>query len=257
MVCRFLAPCVLALSLPAPAALAAPPLIAQYHLDANDGADSSGNAIDGTPGAGATVTAGKFGGAVRAGGAASLIVPETSPKIGSLRPARTTVLLWVKQSGDPGFLRYLVSAGGQGPGACLGSPFALYTGYSGIPGGPGAYFYVRGTDGQTHVSNSSGASLYDGQWHMLAGTFDGRHTRLYLDGAEVGTAADEPTEINYAIATDGSFRIGQYSAPACGAALFPGDIDEVRVYDRALTATEIGRLAAAPGPNPPDLVPDA
>jgi hypothetical protein len=240
------------------AAHAASPLIAQWHMDAADGAESSGNAIATTVGPGAQVVPGKFGNALQAtGSSASLIVPDNSPKIGLFQPQKVTLLLWFKRSGSPGTLRYLASGGGEGPGNCLGSPYAMY---SGVNASDGLQFYVRGV-GAEHLTPGIGNSVYDGNWHMAAGTYDGTTSRLYIDGNVVATSTPgDADSINYAIATDKSFRVAQYSAEAgcgpSGGSVFPGAIDETRVYDRALSATEIARLAAAPGPNPPDLVPD-
>jgi hypothetical protein len=233
----------------AAAASAAPPLIAQYHMDDTGGADSSGNGLNGTSTAGTSVVAGRFGNALQSSTVPTLAVNMTP----LMRPQQTTLLLWFKQSGDPGTLKYLVSVGGQGPGECNGSPFAFYTHYQ---SGKGLSFYVRGMSGSPIVS--AGTGVFDGNWHMAAGTFDGSSVRLYVDGQEVGSTPPTPDTINYGIDTSNQLQVAQYSAQAgCGpSSIFPGAIDEVRMYDRALSATEIGRLAAATGPQPPELVPD-
>jgi hypothetical protein len=239
-----------------PAAHAASPLVAQWHMDAADGAESSGNAIATDVVPGVQVVPGRFGNGLQAGGGgADLIVPQTSPKLGLLQPAHVSLVLWFKANGFPGLLQYLASDGGEGAPVCGGSSFALYTGYH---SGPGLQFYVRGA-GDFHIADAGpGNAVYDGQWHMAAGTFDGTNTLLYIDGKQVTAAppATTPDTINYTAATEKSFRIGQYSDLSCGQSTFTGQLDETKVYDRALTATEIARMAAAPGPAPPDLVPD-
>jgi hypothetical protein len=229
-----------------PAARAATPLAAQYHVDDLSGADSSGNGLSGAAGPGATLVPGRFGNAVHPVSGSGLTVPG-SPL---LRPATVSLVLWFKQSGDPGTLKYLASGGGEGPGGCNGSPYAMYTHYQ---AGQGLSFYVRGISGTPHLV-SAGTGVWDGNWHLAVGTF----TRLYVDGAQVGSPMPSPDTINYGVATDQTFRIGEYSAQAgCGpSSSFPGALDEVRVYDRALSAAEIARLAAATGPEPPVLVPD-
>jgi hypothetical protein len=237
-----------ATAIAAPAASAAPPLIAQYHMDDTSGGDSSGNGLNGTSAAGTSVVPGRFGNALQSSTVPTLAVDMTS----LMRPQRTTLLLWFKQSGDPGTLKYLVSVGGEGPGECNGSPFAFYTHYQ---SGKGLSFYVRGMVSSYPVS--AGTGVFDGNWHMAAGTFDGTSVRLYVDGKEVG-ATEAHDSINYGIDDVNRFQVGQYSAQAgCGpSSIFPGAMDEVRMYDRALSATEIGRMAAATSPQPPDLVPD-
>jgi hypothetical protein len=219
-------------------------------MDDTGGADSSGNGLNGTSTAGTSVVAGRFGNALQ-----SSTVPTLAVTMAPLmRPQKTTLLLWFKQNGDPGILKYLASVGGQGPGECNGSPFAFYTNYL---AGKGLSFYTRGVSGSSHVV-SAGTAVFDGNWHMAAGTFDGNSVRLYVDGQEIGSTPPTPDAINYGIDTSNQFQVAQYSAQAgCGpSSVFPGAIDEVRMYDRALSATEIGRMAAATGPQPPDLVPD-
>ncbi|MET0601546.1 MAG: LamG domain-containing protein [Baekduia sp.] len=239
-----------ALGMTASAASAAPPLIAQYHMDDTSGADSSGNGLNGTSAAGTSVVAGRFGNALQSSTVPTLVRTLTP----LMRPQQTTLLLWFKQSGDPGTLKYLASVGGEGPGECNGSPIAMYTHYQ---GGKGLTFYVRGLGGG-HMAPNAGTAVFDGNWHMAVGTFDGTYARLYVDGQEVGGALPTPDSINYGIDDANEFQVGQYSAQAgCGpSSIFPGAIDEVRMYDRALSAAEIGRMAAATGPQPPDLVPD-
>ncbi|HEY6781325.1 MAG TPA: LamG domain-containing protein, partial [Thermoleophilaceae bacterium] len=89
---------------------------------------------------------------------------------------------------------------------------------------------------------------------MVAGVFDGARVRLYVDGAEVGTGTPAPA-ISYGLSGN-QFYVDGYPVSVCGNGDFPGGIDELRLYDRALSASEIARLASASGPNPPTLVPD-
>lgn len=91
---------------------------------------------------------------------------------------------------------------------------------------------------------------------MVAGAYDGSRVRLYVDGAEVGAGAPaEGATIDYGLSGNRFFFDGY--PPVCpGRGDFSGAIDELRVYRRGLSATEIARLAAAPGPQPPVLVPD-
>jgi hypothetical protein len=239
-----------------PAAHATSPLVAQWHMDAADGAESSGNAIATDVAPGAQVVPGRFGNGLQASGSgADLIVGQSSPKLGLLQPPHVSLVVWFKANGFPGLLQYLVSDGGEGAPVCGGSSVGLYTGYH---SGPGLQFYVRGAT-TFHIADAGpGNAVYDGNWHMAVGTFDGTNTLLYIDGKQVTAAppAASPDTINYMAATEKSFRIGQYSDLSCGQSTFTGGLDEVKVYDRALTPTEIGRMAAAPGPAPPDLVPD-
>lgn len=80
-----------------------------------------------------------------------------------------------------------------------------------------------------------GAWPRDGLWHFVAGVYDGSLVRLYIDGAQVASAA-----ASGALATTGAaLTVSENSGNSLG-----GDVDEVAVWNRALTATEIGTLYA-------------
>ena len=69
-------------------------------------------------------------------------------------------------------------------------------------------------------------------WSHVATTYDGTTLRLFVDGAEVATrAVSGPIKVS-----GGALRIG---GNAVWAEWFDGTIDEVRVYNRALSADEI------------------
>jgi hypothetical protein len=69
-------------------------------------------------------------------------------------------------------------------------------------------------------------------WSHLALASDGEDLRLYLDGELVDTAPAKSAQIS-----EGSLRIG--GDPTFEESYFTGLIDEVRIYDRALSAEEI------------------
>jgi len=236
---------------------AAEPLVAQWPFDSHQttGAgdvtyDVSGNNLTLTSPAGTMqmgTAGGKFGGYLSSSNVNTLQV--TSPL---LAPAQLTLLAWIKQNGDPGVLHYIAGRGDDA-GNCGGSSYALYTGYS---GSPGLHFYIRSGNQNILTDVPATSTVFDGNWHLIAGTYDGTSIRLFVDGTQIG-AAKPAGAINYSL-PDSSFYVDGYPYAACGGSPdFPGLIDEARVYDRALTATELGRLAAAPGPTPPTLVPDA
>jgi Concanavalin A-like lectin/glucanases superfamily len=227
-------------------------LVGQWHLDTTflvSGThipatpDSSGNGLDARV-ASASSVAGRFGNAFELAPGATSGAFVLNP--GSvLEPATVTVLAWVKRSGSPGNYKYIVAKGAR---ACNAASYALETGPSG-----GLVFYVD-DGGQARVSADAGQAAWDGKWHLIAGTYDGSGVRLYLDGSQVGSATSAGA-IPYALATASSnLAIGDYPSSACGTAFqFAGDVDEVRVYSRALTASELAYLASATGQTPPEL----
>jgi hypothetical protein len=86
-----------------------------------------------------------------------------------------------------------------------------------------------------------------GQTYHVVGTFDGVTQRLYLNGAQVGSVALAGS----ATVTPSALDIGSWNGSS---EFFNGTIDEVAVYNKALTATRVsahytsgkGTTAAAP-----------
>lgn len=77
-----------------------------------------------------------------------------------------------------------------------------------------------------------------GRWVHLAATFDGEVMRLYLDGRECGTFERAgKVGSNRSPLVIGNYEVGSK-------AHFIGWLDDVRLYDRALTAVEIRENAA-------------
>lgn len=77
----------------------------------------------------------------------------------------------------------------------------------------------------------------DGNWHHLAGTWDtsADRVRLYLDGTEVGTATG-------LTAITGSFSSSSIGSNSDGGAFWKGSIDEVTLFNKELSGTEISNL---------------
>ena len=77
------------------------------------------------------------------------------------------------------------------------------------------------------------------QWHHYAATYDGANMKLYMDGALVRTQAQTG-----AISPDtGVLAIGRDDGQA---RYFKGTLDEARVYNTAITATDINALFNQP-----------
>jgi outer membrane protein assembly factor BamB len=75
-----------------------------------------------------------------------------------------------------------------------------------------------------------------GNWYHVAGTFDGKMMRIYVDGEEAGHNGAQKGNINYppqALFVIGAYRDKDENYP------LEGKLHEVRIYDRALSAAEI------------------
>ena len=156
----------------------------------------------------------------------------------TLEPQALTVGAWIKASQSPGTYRYLIAKGSQ---QCVASSYGLMTGFSG-----GLQFYVW--NGTRQLSSGfHDASIYDGKWHHVAGTFDGTLVKLFVDGKLIGDGSSVPGTIEYN-GPDGNATIGGYHG-SCDL-MFAGDIDEVHIWSTALPVDEIwkkwGWLLGAP-----------
>jgi len=151
------------------------------------------------------------------------------PNHTSLEPASVTVDAWVRADSSPGSSRYIVAKGAQ---ECKAASYALYT------RGKGLHFYVfNPTDGGRVSPGVRPEMIWDGNWHHIAGTYDGSSVRLYVDGAEVGSGTSTTISIGYGLSSDDDLIIGQYTG-TCSLP-FIGEIDEVEIFNRALEASEI------------------
>lgn len=220
--------------------------VAQWHLDDAAGGltpDSSGSGLNGElKGNAQLVSGGRFGNALSPppGMAGAFVdVPDSA----TLEPFSPTLMAWVKHSGTPGNFKWIFAKGASG---CSGASYGFTTGAA---GGLQMTTYA----GSAFLSPDAGPGIWDGQWHAIAGSYDGT-LRLYVDGAEVGTGTPTPMGPLYGLQFENT-NIGNYPGAAfCGFDYsFPGLIDEVRVYSRALSATEIQYLQNPAHTTPPSL----
>ena len=90
-------------------------------------------------------------------------------------------------------------------------------------------------DGGSCTMSTAGTT--DGRWHQAALVVDSAGGRLYVDGVQKASQAWTGTA--GAPTTGQEIQLGHYSS------YLPGAIDELRVYSRALGATEVSQLYAA------------
>jgi hypothetical protein len=200
--------------------------VAAYTFDEGDGlvlTDISGNSNHGVVGGASWTTDGRFGNALVFDGVDDWV---TAPDAPSLNLASgMTLMAWVFPTahGDGVWRNVLLKerAGGE--------VFSLYsnvdtnvpTVYVVSAAAPGTPLDVRGT-----------SQLPVNTWTHLAATYDGTSLRLFVSGAQVGTRAVSGPLLT----SSGTLRIGGNSV---WGEFFQGRIDEVRVYNRALTQAEI------------------
>lgn len=94
----------------------------------------------------------------------------------------------------------------------------------------------------SEVTHTSTTAIADDQWTHVAATYDGQNVRLYIDGELVY----EEAETTALVTDSGSLSIGTNDL---GAEDLEGDLDEMRIYSRALSSEEVRDLYNwAPGP---------
>jgi VCBS repeat-containing protein len=104
-----------------------------------------------------------------------------------------------------------------------------------------SFFFVNKGDGELHFHGrgvatraESSTSVADGLWHHVAAVYDGANTvQLYIDGTANGSSTDYGA-LNI---TGSNARIGTQSTN--DQEYFNGQIDEVRVWDKARDVNEI------------------
>jgi hypothetical protein len=96
----------------------------------------------------------------------------------------------------------------------------------------------NGTNDQSLVT--SGLGLTSGNWYHIAGTFNAGRVTLYVNGVQQATTTLSVTSL-YPGTTNPS--IGRDPA---GSQFFKGNIDDARIYNRALSAAEVKALYNTP-----------
>ena len=196
-------------------------LVAGYGFDEGTGTtatDSSGRGNTGTLANGAGWALGRFGTAATVDGVNDWVTVPDSASL-DLTTAMT-LEAWVMPTVSTGWRSVIFKEGSSDLvyGMYASTNANRPTGEASIGGS------VRSAAGT--------AQLPANAWTHLAATYDGTTLRLYVNGVQVGTQSVSGT----IAVSNGALRIG-------GNNLFPewfaGRIDEVRVYNRALTAGEI------------------
>ncbi len=204
-------------------------LIASYPFNGN-AADESGNGHDGTV-SGATLTADRFGNAnsaYRFDGINDLIaVPDHA----DFTVSDVSIVAWIRTT-DASDHKHITSCYG------IESDSDWHSLY--VRSGSGVAAWQVDPGGTVTPPYSLGTtSLVDGEWHLLVGVRDTSTARLkvYVDGVLESTSSDISTN---ALDPNVDFWIGGQNS--FSTRFFNGDIDDVRIYSRALSAAEIAEL---------------
>jgi Concanavalin A-like lectin/glucanases superfamily len=190
-----------------------------------------GNANDivggdnGTLQGGATYAAGEVGEAFSLNGTDAFVlapdVPDLDPTSAGSQDA------WVKFNQLPSVAGHIMEIIGKGG---FGTDFDLQA-----EADNRFHFYIA-----AGAEVSSTTTIQTGVWYHVAGTWDSKTgLKIYVNGVLEGTNAALVTRT----ASGAALMIG--NQPAFGPRLFNGLIDEVQVFDRALTAAEVETIFEA------------
>jgi chitodextrinase len=206
-------------------------LVAAYAFDEGAGsstADATGKGHTGTL-TSTNWAAGRFGNALSFNGSSSLVTVADANDL-DLDTAMT-ISAWVNPSVLSNWRTVILKE------APSGLSYALYAHDTARPA---AYVNTGGGD----VSADGAQALPVNTWSHIAATYDGATLRLYVNGSQVGSRAVSGAMT----ATASPLRFG---GNAVWGEFFSGLIDEVRIYNRALTASEIQADSTTPIGTPP------
>jgi choline-sulfatase len=177
--------------------------------------DSSGNGKDGTVYGATWTTAGKSNGALDFDGVDDYV---GLPNIVNPSATNFTVVAWVKLD---------VSAG---------SNSQIILQQEGTTGR--SWLYRRSSDGKLatflgNVATLSSGTITTGSWYHVAVVNNGGAVQLYFNGQPDGSASRTLESAT------GNMRVGRHKTPDTVNEEWDGIIDQVRIYNRALTAAEV------------------
>ena len=96
--------------------------------------------------------------------------------------------------------------------------------------------------GDAKVNVEGKSSVNDGKWHHVVGVRTALYSaQIYVDGSLEAEASVGPTASS-SIGTSSPLRIGSSTALASGLGPWKGGLDDIRIYDRALSAEEVKQL---------------
>jgi len=216
-------------------------LVAHWTFDETNGTvlgDSSGNDVNGTLNGFSSHTnthwvPGKTGGALRFDGVDDYVSFPGATLLNDLAPM--TFAGWVMRETDP-------------DGGYLIAKRSSTSGYWRLNSGNNDLTWVRDYTGEHPTYTSTSPTVLD-QWTHIAFTWNGEangvHTQLYLDGVQTANPSRNNGSGSPISDSGNLFTIG--NRPEGNTSYFKGKLDDFRLWNRALSATDVHTLFHAPG----------
>lgn len=126
---------------------------------------------------------------------------------------------------SPGANKYLI--------AKSDTPSSASYGFTTGPSG-GLQFFVTTSSG-TIRSPDGGTNIWDGNFHVIDGTYDGTKVALYVDGSQAGSGTTANGSIQYGTTENsGALIFGDFSG-SLSSSNFPGALAQIKLYRTALS----------------------
>jgi uncharacterized protein (TIGR02145 family) len=207
-------------------------LVAYYPFNGNAN-DESGNGNNGTVN-GASLTTDRFGNSGKAysfDGVSSVInIPSTQPLNIS---NNISICAWIYRADAS-------SVDGEG----------IFGPSNFLPTTPGYYFRIidRKVDlgiSYPYTEGLSNQTIDGGHWFYLVGTYDNNSIKIYINGVLDNITIIGPDNLDASTTSTGYLTIGKeaYDGAPTFYHQFNGYLDDIRIYNRALTQEEISYLA--------------
>ena len=227
-------------------------LVLYYPFDLDEGGkvtDASGGRHDGIVNDAKWTSAGRIGGAYDFSGSGT---PYISFDPGDLAGTRAlSVAAWIRNFGDPGDWEYVIKCGYDGGVDADNRIMFIFLGFQKTGVSPGnicgsTLGIQRDSDGvlasQTVYLNKPLSYFRDGNWHHVAMTWDGTTATWYVEGQFNSQATTSAGCLAHSAGQ--RLLIGNGYSFGSIHENFNGLIDEVMIYNRALSGEEVGALYA-------------
>ena len=148
-----------------------------------------------------------------------------------------TIALWVKLNVNKD--EFIISR--RTTGGCTSTNYGLIHGYGGLAANTVALYSESYTG--TNPGTKLTSTIIDTNWHHVAFTYDGSTVKGYLD-ATTGTADVTSAKVFSFSTTAANLFIGDSCPTGVNTDYYSGGLDDLRIYNRALSSTEVASLAS-------------
>ncbi|HQT44459.1 MAG TPA: LamG domain-containing protein, partial [Candidatus Micrarchaeota archaeon] len=218
-------------------------LVAMYNLDNNSAlgetpaatADVSAYGNNGSVNGASWTSSGAYGGALSFNGVNNYVDLGAGTSLKNFT-SQITVAAWVKEYFKSTSREApIVSRWGNSPSYILYLIDAVVSGTQ-----KNQFAFDVWVNGSGYAATFDTGTGNRGSWHYVVGTYDGSIVSIYLDGQLKNTTAAGG---NIGLSGDDTV-LGNYGGPyvSDNATAFNGSIDEVRIYNRSLSASEVNSL---------------